>query len=282
MTYKILLTETAIKDLSNIKSFISLDNKIAAEKYIKKIIDRLELLKDYPLKGPKVQNSFFEYAQARYLICLNHVAIYQVNNFAKSINVLRVLSHFQDWKNIVNKDLLNKQKIIIESDRLLITKIDVSMYYDIYRNSLDDDVKKYVPDETFGSLEEASDVVDNIICNYESTDGPFVYAVIRKSDRVNLGYIQLIKNGNQCEIGYHIAKLFTNCGYATEAVKIFLEYVKNTTDIKEVIAIALSNNKASKSVLQKSGFEIIFEGNGIYQQKRRKIIKAFKEIKKHS
>ena len=59
MTYKILLTETAIKDLSNIKSFISSDNRIAAEKYIKKIIDRLELLTDYPLKGPKVQNSFF-------------------------------------------------------------------------------------------------------------------------------------------------------------------------------------------------------------------------------
>ena len=32
MTYKILLTETAIKDLSNIKSFISLDNKIAVKK----------------------------------------------------------------------------------------------------------------------------------------------------------------------------------------------------------------------------------------------------------
>jgi ribosomal-protein-alanine N-acetyltransferase len=171
-----------------------------------------------------------------------------------------VLSHFQDWKNIVNKDLLSKQKIIIESDSLLITKIDASMYYDIYRNSLDDDVKKYVPDETFGSLEEASDVVDNIICNYESTDGPFVYAVIRKSDRVNLGYVQLIKNGNQWEIGYHIAKLFTNCGYATEAVKTFLEFVKSNTEIKEIYATALSNNKASKRVLQNNGFKVIFEG----------------------
>lgn len=31
MTYKILLTETAIKDLSNIKSLVSLNNKIVVE-----------------------------------------------------------------------------------------------------------------------------------------------------------------------------------------------------------------------------------------------------------
>ena len=130
----------------------------------------------------KIANSFFDYAKAYYLICANHVAIYQVNELEKCVYILRVLSHYQDWKNIVNKDILCNKQIIIENDRLQIVKMDKSMYFDIYQNSLDKDNRKYVPDEVFDCLEEASEVVNHIISAYGSEDGPFVYSVIRKKD----------------------------------------------------------------------------------------------------
>ena len=151
--------------------------------------------------------------------------------------------------------------------------MDKSMSYDVFRNSQDEDNRRFVPDEVFETLEEACDVVDFIIESYKGENGPFIYAVIRKRDNANMGYVQLVKIEEGWEIGYHIAQPYTGHGYATEAVNLFLKYIKENTKIEKVYGIALAMNKASRRVLEKCGFELIYEGNGIYQGKRRKIVK---------
>ena len=278
MTYKIIITNSAFSDLESIKLFIAKDNLEVAKQYILKIFDRFEQLEAFPYSGLKIANSFFDYANAYYFICLNHVAIYQVNELAKCVYILRVLSHYQDWKNIVNKDILCNKQIIIENDRLQIVRMNQSMYYDVYKNSQDDNNRKFVPDEVFNSLEETSEVVNQIINCYDSEDGPFVYAVIRKKDNANLGYVQLIKIEEGWEIGYHIAEIYTGNGYATEAFNLFFKYLKENTQIKEILGISLSANKASRRVLEKSGFKLIYEGTGPYQGRKRKIIKAIRYL----
>ena len=278
MTYKIIITDSAFSDLESIKLFIAKDNLEIAKQYILKIFDRLEQLESFPYSGLKIANSFFDYAKAYYLICVNHVAIYQVNELAKCIYILRVLSHYQDWKNIVNKDILCNKQILIENDRLQIVRMNQSMYYDVYKNSQDDNNRKFVPDEVFDSLEEASEVVNQIINCYDSEDGPFVYAVIRKKDDVNLGYVQLVKIEEGWEIGYHIAEIYTGNGYAAEAVNLFLNHIKNNTNLKQIIGIVLAANKASRRVLEKCGFELIYEGVELYQGRKRRIIKTIKHL----
>ena len=278
MMYKIIITNSAFSDLESIKLYIAKDNLEIAKKYILKIFDRFEQLETFPYSGVKIANSFFDYAKAYYLICANHVAIYQVNELEKCVYILRVLSHYQDWKNIVNKEILCNKQIIIENDRLQIVKVDKSMYFDIYQNSLDKDNRKYVPDEVFDCLEEASEVVNHIISAYGSEDGPFVYSVIRKKDNVNLGYVQLVKMEEGWEIGYHIAAIFTGNGYATEAVNLFIKYIQNNTNVKQIFGIALAANKASRRVLEKCGFELIYEGIGLYKGRKRKIIKTIKYL----
>lgn len=169
---------------------------------------------------------------------------------------------------------MQSDKPIISDDVISIVHMNTTMYYDVWKNSLDENNRKYVPDEVFETLEEASAVVDQIIENYKSNDGPFIYAVIRKSDNANIGYVQLVKINEGWEIGYHIAQVYTGNGYATEAVSLFLEYIKHSTSINEIYGIALASNKASRRVLDKTGFVLFFEGNGLYQGKRRKIIKT--------
>lgn len=276
--YKIIITNSAFSDLESIKLYIAKDNLEIAKKYILKIFDRFEQLETFPYSGVKIANSFFDYAKAYYLICANHVAIYQVNELERCVYILRVLSHYQDWKNIVNKDILCNKQIIIENDRLQIVKMDNSMYFDIYQNSLDKDNRKYVPDEVFDCLEEASEVVNHIISAYGSEDGPFVYSVIRKKDNLNLGYVQLVKLEEGWEIGYHIAAIFTGNGYATEAVNLFIKYIQNNTNVKQIFGIALATNKASRRVLEKCGFELIYEGIGLYKGRKRKIVKTIKHL----
>ena len=167
---------------------------------------------------------------------------------------------------------------LAQDDILLITKMTTDMAYDVWQNSLDEDNRRFVPDEVFETLEEASEVVNQIIECYDSEDGPFIYAVIRKEDQANLGYVQLVKIEEGWEIGYHIAERYTGKGYATQAVGLFLEYLKQSNKVKEVYGIALAANKASRRVLEKNGFELYFEGVGNYQGKKRKIIKSIKKV----
>ena len=168
---------------------------------------------------------------------------------------------------------------LIQDGMLLIKKMDKSMSYDVWQNSLDEDNRRFVPDEVFETLEDAEGVIDFIISSYESKDGPFIYAVIRKSDNANIGYVQLVKIEEGWEIGYHIAKKYTGNGYATRAVKLYMNYLKDNTDIKEVYGVALANNLASRRVLDKCGFILYFEGEGDYQGNKRVIIKTKKLLK---
>ena len=168
-------------------------------------------------------------------------------------------------------------KVIIQDERISLVQFDESMANDVWLNSLDEDNRTFVPDEVFETIEEAQDVVKMIIESYQSKDGPFIYAIIRNEDKSNLGYVQLVKIEEGWEIGYHIAKQYTMQGYATEALKLFLEYLKDN-NIKEVYGVALSANKASRRVLEKCGFTTFYEGEGLYQGSQRNIIKSKKKL----
>lgn len=169
-------------------------------------------------------------------------------------------------------------KIITSSKRLVIVHMTNDMAYDIWQNSLDEDNRRFVPDEVFETLEDAKEVIEQIISCYQSEDGPFIYAILRKNDNANIGYVQLVKIDEGWEIGYHIAKIYTGNNYATEALLAFLDYLKTSTDLKEVFGVALFTNVASRRVLQKCGFEVFFEGVGMYQGRKRKIIKSIKKL----
>ena len=279
MKYLITLTDSALKDLEEIKRFIAYDNVEKANQYISEIFNRLKLLKDFPELGKKISNALFDYVDCLVLPTLNHLAIYQINRTVNIIYVLRVFSHYQEWHTVIYKNIIENRRYFHQGNNVSLAYIDESMSFDVWKNSLDENNRKYVPDEVFESLQEASEIVDQIITNYISQEGPFVYAVIRNKDKANLGYVQLVKIEEGWEIGYHIAKIYTGKGYATEAVNLFLNYLRDKTDIKQVYGIALKTNKASKRVLEKTGFKTIYEGPGIYQGKRRQIIKTIKELK---
>ena len=172
-----------------------------------------------------------------------------------------------------------KYKTLIKDEILSIVEMDTSMYYDVWKNSLDDNNRRFVPDEVFETYEDAKEVVDQLIACYKEKDGPFVYALIRNEDEANIGYVQLVKIEEGWEIGYHIAIDYCGRGYATKAVSLFLIYLKENTSLEEIYGVALASNLASRRVLEKNGFELFFEGEGDYQGQRRKIIKTIKRLK---
>ncbi|WP_051198113.1 GNAT family N-acetyltransferase [Butyrivibrio sp. MB2005] len=163
----------------------------------------------------------------------------------------------------------------IETDRLEIKEFTLDMAYDVHKNSLDEDNRRFVPDEVFETEDDAKETIEFLMSQYGATDGPLVYPVFVKEDNKNIGYVQMVPiDDGKWEIGYHIAKEQTGKGYATEAVTAFLPVMARTVDTKEVYGICLSENVASKHVLGKCGFEVIFEGLGDYQGEQREVYKS--------
>ena len=70
----------------------------------------------------------------------------------------------------------------IETKRLIITEMSIDMAMDVHKNSLDEDIRRFVPDEVFETVEEAQETIEFIISQYGSKEGPLIYAVITKED----------------------------------------------------------------------------------------------------
>ena len=167
---------------------------------------------------------------------------------------------------------------MIKTERLYITEFTLDMVEAVHRNSLDEDNRKFNPNEVFETIEDAQDTVAFLMSVYENGDGPLVYPILL-TDGTNIGYVQAVPmDEGKWEVGYHIAKAYAGNGYATEAVKAFLPKIMKKLNIKEILGICVLENIASIKVLEKTGFTKEFEGMGIYQDEERKICKYIYEF----
>jgi len=166
----------------------------------------------------------------------------------------------------------------IETKRLIITKFTMDMAEAVHLNSLDEDNRRFVPDEVFETVEEAADTVGFLMGVYENGDGPLVYPVLLK-DGTYIGYVQAVPfDDGTWEVGYHIGKNYTKQGYATEAVTAFLPVIMPKLGLERIKGICLAENKASVKVMERCGFVKEFEGLGPYQGQKRAVCRYHWDI----
>lgn len=162
--------------------------------------------------------------------------------------------------------------MLIRTERLIIREFDLSMAKAVHENSLDDDNRRFVPDEVFETEDDAAETIGFLIGRYAAEDGPLVYPVLTKNGE-NVGYVQLVPIADGWEIGYHIAQKYTGKGYATEAVSAFLPVIAEKKALSEIYGICMKENAASVRVMEKCGFENLYSGVGEYQGRRREIVR---------
>lgn len=83
------------------------------------------------------------------------------------------------------------------------------------------------------------------------------WQIVLKSENISVGsmcFKNIPDNEGIIEIGYGINRPYRNKGYMTETVKTMSEWGLQQKGVKSIIAITDSENKASQSVLSKSGF----------------------------
>lgn len=160
----------------------------------------------------------------------------------------------------------------IDTERLIITEFTPDMAEAVHRNSLDADNRRFVPDEVFETVEEARETVEFLISRYGGEEGPFVYPVLLRNG-TNIGYVQLAPVEEGWEVGYHIAAAHTKKGYATEAVAAFLPVIAREMRLKQIYGICLAANAASRKVMARCGFRLLYRGPGLYQGAEREIVR---------
>ena len=158
----------------------------------------------------------------------------------------------------------------IKTGRLYIDEFREDMAESTHLNSLDEDNRRFVPEEVFETVEDARKTILALISFYSRDDSPLVYPIMLNDGR-HIGYVQAVPLENGWEIGYHIAKRFTGHGYATEAVNAFLPSIMWRLGITQIFGICLADNAASRKVLEKCGFSLEYEGLGLYQGEERRI-----------
>ena len=162
---------------------------------------------------------------------------------------------------------------LLETERLLVTEFTPDMAQAVHENSLDEDNRRFTPDEVFETVEDAAETIEFLMSCYTGSEGPFVYPVLLK-DGTNVGYVQAVPlDDGVWEIGYHIGGAYTNQGYATEAVIAFLPVIMKKLGISEIAGICVAENAASIRVLEKCGFVLEYKGPGDYQGEQKEICK---------
>lgn len=160
----------------------------------------------------------------------------------------------------------------IETTRLVITDFRSEMAEAVHLGSLDEDTRRFLPDEVFETEAIAAEVIADLMDFYVGTEGPFVHPMLANGEYA--GYVQLVPiEGGQWEIGYHVVKSMTGQGYATEAVRAFLPVMMDRLGLTQVAGICDAENKASIRVLEKCGFTRIFEGDALYHGETKPVVK---------
>ncbi|MBR4194930.1 MAG: GNAT family N-acetyltransferase [Oscillospiraceae bacterium] len=127
-----------------------------------------------------------------------------------------------------------------------------------------DSIRETDKEDYFINISHDKKVLASFICRYADTMEEFdfssylgrqdLFAIRLKETGRLVGILSLFdEKDGACEIGYGIGSRFWNQGYATEAVRRFLEYLFREKGMRTVYASFFTGNDASRRVMEKCG-----------------------------
>jgi RimJ/RimL family protein N-acetyltransferase len=116
-----------------------------------------------------------------------------------------------------------------------------------------------IPDSWPEFPEAFAPAPEDVVPRRTQWDGYLFIAPARSALVGNGGFHGPPNDLGEVEIGYEIAAEFRNNGYATEAVRGFVEFAFSDAAVRSVIAHTLAEKNPSNSVLARAGFRCVAE-----------------------
>ena len=171
---------------------------------------------------------------------------------------------------------------IFETEHLRIRKFEPEDAQRLYENHLDEEMKKWFPNEIYADQEEAQEAVDFFTDCVNNRSLPYVLAVeLKETGELigDTGISEVEGKPEEAEIGYVICRKHRGKGYAAELVKAMTEFSFSAFGISVIYGRVIHGNVASARVLEKNGYTFVTEefgaeddpfGNGmlVYMKKK--------------
>ena len=129
----------------------------------------------------------------------------------------------------------------------------------IFRLSREEPLRRHLPDQVYGSLEEAEEVIDLLAGAASREEWPFVLGITLKDTGELIGHVGLSQVEEGIEIGYAVAAAHQGKGYAAEAVAAFSRWAIEKFHLPRIWAILRADNAPSRRVLEKAGYRLKWE-----------------------
>ena len=138
--------------------------------------------------------------------------------------------------------------------RLLLRPFTLEDAPAVYDLSREETLRRRMPDQVYGSVEEAADVAAFLAEKAQAEQWPFVLGIVLKDTDELIGHVGLSPVSEGVEIGYAVAMAHQGKGYGTEAVAAFSSWAVKRFSLPGIWAILMADNEASCRVLKKAGY----------------------------
>lgn len=149
---------------------------------------------------------------------------------------------------------------ILETDRLLLRKLQLDDKKDIFEYASDPLVCKYTTWSVHESIEESKNFLISVIKDYNNhLIAP--WGIVDKEDNKLIGtcgFVNWIVDDDRAEIGYALSRKYWGKGYMTEAVRAVIAFGFSTMNLNRIEARCKIENIPSAKVMEKVGMK--FEG----------------------
>ena len=154
---------------------------------------------------------------------------------------------------------------MFETEHLRIRKFELEDAQCLYENHLEEEVKKWIPNESYADIEETKCAINFYVDCVNCKRLPYVLAVeLKETGELigDTGINEVEGRSKEVEIGYGICKRYSGKGYATELVKAMAEFTVGAFGINILYGRVMRGNNASVRVLEKNGYEFVREEFG--------------------
>ena len=152
-----------------------------------------------------------------------------------------------------------------ETEHLIVRKFKAEDAQQLYENHLDDEVRKWFPNECYVDPEEAQETICFYTDCVDNGHLPFVLGVeLKETGELigDTGISEVEGRPEETEIGYCIGQKYRGKGYATELLSVISDFVGSRFGIGVIWGRVVHGNQASVNVLEKNGYEFVKEEFG--------------------
>lgn len=153
----------------------------------------------------------------------------------------------------------------IITEHLIIRSFDPDDAERLYANHLEEEVKKWIPNESYADISEAAGAIEFFSSCVEGDHLPYVLAVESKDTHALIGDVGINEvegRSGEVEIGFTVCKAYSGKGLATELVRAMTEFSMEKFGSSVIYGRVLHGNDASVRVLQKNGYTYVTEEFG--------------------